>query len=183
MPTPSRTRTAVAKRAATGPSPARGTAVQRFTVKLERPDASDASGTMTCFRLPHAKMAAFAPRTRVPVVVTINGFSWRTTIAPYGTDFYIPVRKEVREQIKAAVGDTVTVAMQRDTAARTVEVPPDLARALTAKGAREAFDRLSLSYRKEYVQWVTEAKRPETRSRRIEGAVAKVTAGRALKGS
>jgi hypothetical protein len=148
--------------------------VQRFTVQLERPEASDASGTMTCFRVPHINMAVFAPRTRVPVVVTIRGFSWRTTVAPYGTDFYVPVRKEVREKIKAVEGETITVAIQRDTAPRAVDVPPDLARALKANGAREVFDRLAFTHQKEFVQWITEAKRPETRSRRIEGAVGKV---------
>jgi hypothetical protein len=117
---------------------------------------------------------AFAPRLRVPVIVTINKFTWRTTIAPYGGDFFIPLREEVRTAIGADAAKQVAVIMQHDTAPRVVDLPPDLARALTKAGVRKTFDALSFSHQKEYVQWVTQAKRPETRQRRIEATVEKV---------
>jgi hypothetical protein len=146
-----------------------------FRVMLERPEGSQ---TMTCFRVPPTIMAAFAPRLRVPVTVTINGFSWRTTIAPYGSEFYVGLRAEVRKAIRADAGEAVTVAMQRDTAVRRVDVPADLSRALAKSGARERFDRLSFSHQKEFVNSVGDAKRPDTRKRRIEAIVATVLANR-----
>jgi hypothetical protein len=145
--------------------------VQTFRAMLERPEGSQ---TTTCFRVPLTIMAAFAPRLRVPVTVTINGFSWRTTIAPYGGEFYVGLRAAVRKAIRADAGEAVTVAVQRDTAVRRVDVPADLSRALAKSGARARFDRLSFSHQNEFVNSVSDAKRPDTRKRRIEAIVAKV---------
>lgn len=144
--------------------------IQRFRVRLERPDGySRGAG----FYVPAQVMAAFAPQKRVPVVVTINGYTWRSTVSPYGGQFVVPVRSEVCATIGADAGDTVSVAMQLDGAVRRVAVPPDLARALNGAGARQAFDGLSYTEQKEHVQGVAAAKRPETRQRRIESAVAR----------
>jgi len=158
-------------RAAQRAADAEDTPTLRFTVMLERPEGAT---TFACFRVPPAIMAAFAPRRRVPVVVTINNFSWRTTIAPYGSDFFVPLRAEVRAAIGADSGKEVAVSMRRDTAVRRVDVPVDLARALNEAGVRKAFDGLSFSHQKEYVQWVAGAKRPETRQRRIEATIEKI---------
>jgi len=152
---------------------------ERFRVRLERPEGLSRGAN---FRVPQHVMKAFAPRSRVPVVVTINDYSWRTTIAPYGGEFYVPVRSEICSAIGADAGETVEVAVERDAAERSVEVPADLARALDAAGVRSAFDRLSYSLQKECAQSVATAKRPETRQRRIDAAVSKLSARPAKKG-
>jgi len=80
-------------------------------------------------------------------------------------------RKEIRDAAKLAAGKRAHVTLEADTAARTVMVPSDLARALASAKLRPAFDALSFSRRKEHVAAVTEAKRPETRVARIERVV------------
>jgi hypothetical protein len=136
---------------------------------------------MTCVRVPAEVMAAFAPRRRVPVVVTIEEQSWRSTIALYGDDCVVPVRAEIRAAIGADTGDVVMVTMQRDDRVRDVTVPDDLARALEAGAARESFDAMSFSHRNEYVRWITDAKRAETRVRRIDATVRNALEKRPLK--
>jgi uncharacterized protein YdeI (YjbR/CyaY-like superfamily) len=116
-------------------------------------------------------MAAVSEKKRIPVNVTLNGIGYRSTIAVYGGKFYIPARKEIREAAKLAAGKRAHVTLEADTGARTVMVPSDLARALSAAKLRPAFDALSFTRRKEHVAAVTEAKRPETRVARIEKVV------------
>jgi len=130
--------------------------------------------TLTCFKVPPQVMAAFAPRKRVPVVVKINRYSWRTTIAPYGGEFYIGLRKDVKAAVGADAGDKVKVEMTLDETPRTVTVPRDLARALSKAKLRVAFDRLAYTHRKEYVVWIEGAKKAETRERRVDGAVERI---------
>jgi hypothetical protein len=121
--------------------------------------------------VPARVMAAVSEKKRIPVNVTLNGIGYRSTIAVYGGKFYIPARKEIREAAKLAAGKRAHVTLEADTAARTVMVPSDLARALSAAKLRPAFDALSFTRRKEHVAAVTEAKRPETRVARIEKVV------------
>jgi hypothetical protein len=121
--------------------------------------------------VPTRVMAALSEKKRIPVNVTLNGVGYRSTIAVYGGKFYIPARKEIREAAKLAAGKRAHVTLEADTAARTVMVPSDLARALSAAKLRPAFDALSFTRRREHVAAVTEAKRPETRVARIEKVV------------
>ncbi|HJW48956.1 MAG TPA: YdeI/OmpD-associated family protein [Candidatus Limnocylindria bacterium] len=121
--------------------------------------------------VPAHVMAALSEKKRIPVNVTLNGISYRSTIAVYGGKFYIPARREIREAAKVAAGKRAHVTLEADTAARTVMVPSDLAKALSAAKLRPAFDALSFTRRKEDVAAVTEAKRPETRVARIERVV------------
>ena len=121
--------------------------------------------------VPAHVMAALSEKKRIPVNVTLNGISYRSTVAVYGGKFYVPARKEIREAAKLAVGKRVHVTLEADSAARTVMVPSDLARALTSAKLRPAFDALSFTRRKEHVEDVSEAKRPETRAARIEKVV------------
>ena len=162
----------------TKPAKAGTEATQRFTAVLEQPDAA---GTTTFVRIPPAVMTSFAPRRRVPVVVTLNAHTWRTTIAPYGTDYYIPVRAEIRAAAGAAAGDSVSVELRRDDEPRQVGLPADLAAALDEHGARLAFAAFSFSHQSEYVKWIEAAKRPATRSTRIDKTVANVREKRPLK--
>jgi hypothetical protein len=113
------------------------------------------------------------------VKVTINGFTYRTTIAVYGGKSYVPVRREVREGARIAYHEPLDVSIEFDHEPRTVDIPDDLAQALAADPVvRMAFDRLSYTHRKEYVDWITGAKREETRRRRVEQAMAMLRDGR-----
>jgi hypothetical protein len=113
-----------------------------------------------------------------PVTVTINGYTHRNTVAVMGGKFMVGVAAEHREKTGLKGGDKVEVTLELDTAPREVEVPKDLAAALEKARAREAFDKLAYSHRKEHVRAIEEAKAPETRARRIEKAVEKVQAKR-----
>lgn len=121
--------------------------------------------------VPARVMAALSDKKRIPVNVTLNGVVYRSTIAVYGGKFYLPARKEIRDAAKLAPGKRAHVTLEADTAARTVMVPSDLARALASARLRPAFDALSFSRRKEHVGAVTDAKRPETRLARVAKVV------------
>jgi hypothetical protein len=109
---------------------------------------------------------------RPPVRATINGYTFRTTIAPMGGRFLLGLNREVRERAGVAAGQRVAVELERDDDPRVVDVPPDLEGAISAdRTARETFDGLSYTHRKEYVRWIESAKREETRRRRLEKAV------------
>jgi hypothetical protein len=105
------------------------------------------------------------------VKVTVNGVELRTTVAVYGRKSYVGFRQEIREQAGVEMGDRIRVQIELDEAPREVSVPDDLAEALGAAGLRAAFDALAFTHRKEYVRWVEEAKRAETRDRRVSKAV------------
>ena len=130
------------------------------------------------FRVPLDLKEAFG-RARPPVRVTIRGHTWRTTPGVYDGVGYIVVNRSVKGATGVDAGDRVQVAMELDTEPRTVRVPKDLRAALAEdEAAKKAFDGMSFSHRREYVEWVEEAKRPETRSRRIAATVERVRAGR-----
>jgi bifunctional DNA-binding transcriptional regulator/antitoxin component of YhaV-PrlF toxin-antitoxin module len=107
---------------------------------------------------------------RVPVRARVNGVEYRTTIVRMGGEWVIPVRREIRERAGVEIGDSVTVELERDDAPREVEVPPELAELLD-DDLREFFDSLSYTHQREYVEWITSAKREETRQRRLAKAV------------
>jgi len=148
-------------------------AAKRFSVELER-----VQKTATMFRVPFDLEEAFG-RARPPVKVTIRGHTWRTTPGVYGGVGHIVVNRAVKAATGVDAGDRVPVTMQLDTEPRTVAVPDDLRAALDREPeAAKAFDRLSFTHRREYVGWVEEAKRPETRARRVVGTVERVREGR-----
>lgn len=137
-----------------------------FTAKVEKAPGMDATGIV----LPFDPTEVWG-RTRVPVRATVNGYEYRTTIARMSGRFLIPLAREHREAANTAAGQTVEVTLVEDAAERTVEVPPDLASALDAAGLRDRFDRLAYTHRKEHVRAIEEAKKPETRARRVEKAL------------
>jgi Bacteriocin-protection, YdeI or OmpD-Associated/Domain of unknown function (DUF1905) len=142
----------------------------RFEAVLER------RGSGTFVVVPVDVPAVFG-RVRAPVRVTINGHTWRSTIMRYDERYLLGVSRENRAGAGIAPGDTVTVSLASDDAPRVVVVPADLAAALDgAEGARAAFDAASFTHRREWVEWVEEAKRPETRERRVRGVVERVAA-------
>ena len=116
---------------------------------------------------------------RFPVVVTINGYTWRTSVTPMGGEFLVGLSKQVRESAGVQAGDEVEVNLELDQAPRQVEVPEALAAALTADPeASVAFERMAFTHRKEYVRWIAEAKREETRDRRVRQALEMIKAGK-----
>ena len=97
----------------------------------------------------------------------------------YGGRSYIGFRKEICQAAGLQLGKTITVAIELDAEPRVVDVPDDLARALaTHASARKRFDSLSYSHRREHAQWVAEAKKPETRARRIARVIEMLRAPR-----
>jgi ribosomal protein L11 len=110
---------------------------------------------------------------RAPVAGTVNGAPFRGRLMAYGGVTYLGFRREIREAAGGIEqGDEVEVVIERDDAPREVEVPEALATALAADpAAQRSFDGLSFTHRKEYAQWVAEAKKEETRTRRVERAI------------
>ena len=104
--------------------------------------------------------------------VTLNGVQYRSTVAVYGGRYYLPARKEIREAAKLAAGKRARVTLELDDSPRTVTLPRDLAAALTKAGAKDAYNAMAFTHQREHVDWVTGAKRPETRTTRIAKVVA-----------
>jgi hypothetical protein len=129
--------------------------------------------TATGIEVPPDVVEALGGGRRPAVTVTIGGHSYRSTIGTMGGRTLVPVSAENRVRSGIAAGDVVDVEIERDDAPRELEVPVDLGRALDAQpGARAAFDALSFSGKRRYVDPVVQAKAPETRERRIAKAVA-----------
>ncbi|MEZ4519289.1 MAG: YdeI/OmpD-associated family protein [Chloroflexota bacterium] len=127
--------------------------------------------------VPPEAIAALGKGKRPPVKVTINNYTYRTTVAVMGGEFMLSLSAENREAAQVAAGEEVEVTLELDTEPRTVELPPDLTAALAAApGATSAFDTQSYSVRKEDVRQVESAKTEETRQRRIAKIVSKLTA-------
>lgn len=133
-------------------------------------------GGVLLVEVPASVMKKLGAGKRVPVRVVLNGAKYRSTIAVYGGRYYLPARKEIRDAAKLVAGERARVSLEVDRAPRTVEVPVDLARALSAAKLRSAFDAFALTHRKEFVESITSAKRPETRSKRLSKVVTLVRA-------
>ncbi|MFJ3378951.1 YdeI/OmpD-associated family protein [Curtobacterium sp. NPDC090217] len=128
--------------------------------------------TATGLPVPAEVIDALGSGKRPPVVVTLNGgYSYRSTVGVMNEQFLVPLSAEHRAASGLAAGDTVTVSLVVDAQPRTVDLPEDLAAALTEAGVRAAFDTLSNSRQRALVDPVVQAKAPETRLRRIEKAV------------
>ena len=144
------------------------TAAKTFEANIEQ---ADEPGNMAYLCVPPEVMAAFGPRKRPAVVVTLNGYAYRTTVSVYGGEFFIGIRRDVREAAKVRIGQRVRVKLAPDLEPRTIEVPADLDAALGKARLREAFAGFAYTHRKEYVVWINGAKRPATRAARIEKTV------------
>ena len=118
---------------------------------------------------PYNVQEIYGVRGQVKVKVTYDGVPYRGSLAKMGHHCHLLiVRIDIRKQIGKNPGDTVHVTVQRDTEERVVETPPELAALFTQNPeAQTRFGKLSYTHQKEYVQWINEAKRPETRQNRI----------------
>ena len=135
--------------------------------------------TATGIRVPDDVIAALGPSRRPPVQVTVNGYTYRTTVAVMNGAFMFGVSADVRKNAGVAGGDEVDVEIVLDTEPREVIVPTDLHIALDADpDASRFFQSLSYSHKSAYVIWIESAKKVETRQRRIPEAIRMLQEGR-----
>ncbi|WP_458781009.1 YdeI/OmpD-associated family protein [Arthrobacter sp. D3-16] len=145
----------------------------RFTTTVQ------GSGNKTGIVVPEHVVTELGAGKRPPVVVTIHGKSYRSSIAVMGGQNLISLSAANREFVGVVAGDTVDVELELDTQPRVVEVPEDLAAAMAAEpAAQEFYVTLSNSAQRRYVEPLGEAKTPETRSRRIAKVVEDLKAGK-----
>jgi hypothetical protein len=137
---------------------------QHFCASIE-----DAGGGGAYVTIPFDVEQVFGKK-RLKVKATIDGEPYRGSLVRMGTPHHmLIILKQIRQKIGKTFGDEVTVEIEEDLEPRQVELPLDLQRAFQANPeARQVFDRLSYTHQKEYARWVSEARRPETRQRRIQ---------------
>jgi hypothetical protein len=115
---------------------------------------------------------------RPAVVGTVNGAPYRTRLMRYGGKTVMGLTREIRAAVDAELGSELIIEIEADTAPREVDIPPELALALASDApARVLFEGLPFTHRKEYAEWVAEAKRPETKQRRVAKTLEMLLAG------
>jgi hypothetical protein len=135
--------------------------------------------TATGIRIPPEIVEGLGAGRRPPIRVTINGYTYRSTIAVMGGDYMVGINADNRAAAGVKGGDEVDVDVELDTAPREITVPPELAAALDVDpAARATFDALSYSNKSWHVLQVTGAKTDETRERRIAKSIAALRAGK-----
>ena len=145
-----------------------GVTKQTIKVKLEKHEKMDATG----ITIPFDVEEVFGAK-RVPVKATVNGVVYRSTIVRMGGRYMLGIPKAFREAAGIKAGDNIVATLERDVDERTVTVPSDLARELKKdKTLQNAWDKLSFTLRKENARDLEEAKRPETRERRLQKTLA-----------
>ena len=149
---------------------------KQFRVKLNGDESRvDASAS---FKLPFDTRDVWG-KAKVPVKVTINGYTWRSTVGNRGGIQYIVVNAAARRHAGVKAGDAVTIVLAPDTEKRDIEIPIQLRRALGAK-LTEKLNRLSFSHKKEFFVWYSEAKKEDTRARRVEKMRQMLSAGKVI---
>jgi hypothetical protein len=135
--------------------------------------------TATGIEVPESIVTALGAGKRAKVLVTINGYTYRNSVAPLGGVYMIGVSEDVRRNAGVAGGDEVDVDVELDTAPREVTEPPELTAALDAEpSARRTFDGLSYSNKSWHTLQIEGAKTDETRQRRIAKSIEALRAGR-----
>lgn len=149
-------------------SPGERMKTYKFKAKIEA--AGDSGGA--CVFFPYDVQAEFGTKGRVPVKVKFDGVPYTGTMIKYGAPQHmLPILKAIREQIGKGPGDTVQVEVQKDESERTIAIPSEFAALLKKEKLLAGFEKLSFTNRKEYIRWITEAKKEETRQRRLAKAV------------
>jgi len=140
----------------------------KFRAKLLQHDNMDATYVI----FPYDVKENFG-MSRVKVKVKFDGEPYRGSLAPMGLKEGCPLllRKDIRTKINKNAGDYVSVELEQDFEERTVEVPADFEKALKKSKLNGAFEKMSFTHRKEYVNSILDAKKPETRLKRIEKAL------------
>jgi hypothetical protein len=145
----------------------------KFKAKIE---AGDGGGAHVLF--PYDVQTEFATRGKVAVKATFNGVPYAGSLIKYGQPQHmLGILKAIREQIGKGPGDTIDVELWKDEAPRVLEIPAAFRTRMKQEGALPFFEELSYTHRKEYCRWITEAKKEETRSARLEKAIAMLKKG------
>ena len=114
----------------------------------------------------------FGTKGRVPIKASFGGVPYAGSLVKYGRPQHmLPMLKGIREQIGKGPGDVIEVVLWKDETVRTVDMPAEFERLMKNEGILDSFERLSYTHRKEYCRWITEAKKEETRLRRIGKAI------------
>ena len=139
----------------------------RFKAKIH-----DAKGGGAYVLFPFDVEKEFGSKGRIAVKATFNGVPYSGSLVKYGDPLHmLPMLKAIREQTGTQPGDTVDVEVWKDDTVRALEIPVQLRDAMAKHGVTATFERLSYTHRKEYCRWISEAKKEETRLRRLEQAV------------
>jgi bifunctional DNA-binding transcriptional regulator/antitoxin component of YhaV-PrlF toxin-antitoxin module len=134
----------------------------------------EAAGTSggACLYFPYEVAKEFGTKGRVPVKVTYDGVPYTGSMVKYGDPRHmLPILKAIREQIGKQPGDMVEVVLWKDEEERKLEVPAEFQKLLKKEKLLPFFESLSYTHQKEYCRWISDAKREETRTRRLERAV------------
>lgn len=136
-----------------------------FDITLWAPDDYPNSAALT---LPFDALEVFGTKGRVPVCFTVNGHTFRSTLAPMGGQHMMVFNLEMRQKTGFKAGDTIHITMERDTEPRVVEVPEDVMQALKGDAkALHAYEKYSYSHQKELIAWINDTQNPATRQKRI----------------
>jgi bifunctional DNA-binding transcriptional regulator/antitoxin component of YhaV-PrlF toxin-antitoxin module len=139
----------------------------KFKAKIK---AGNGGGAYVLF--PYDTEREFATRGKVPVKATFSGVPYTGSLMKYGNPLHmLGVPKAIREQTGTGPGDTIEVVVWKDEEVRSVEVPAPFETLLKKEGLVPVFNKLSYTHRKEYCRWITEAKKEETRLKRLGKAI------------
>jgi len=146
----------------------------RFQAKIQGREA----GVVAAIAPPVDVIEYFGTRARVPIRGTINGFPFRSSLMPCSNARMMPVNKTLCQGAGVQPGDLVDVVMEKDEAERTVKAPPELERELAkSKKARERWDGLAFTHKKEMANSISGAKQEETRTRRLAKVISVLKTG------
>jgi Bacteriocin-protection, YdeI or OmpD-Associated/Domain of unknown function (DUF1905) len=138
-----------------------------FTAKIE---PGPGGGAFVTF--PYDVQKEFGAKGRVPVKASINNIPYAGSLMQCGGPYHmLGILKSIRRELGKQFGDPVNVQIWKDEAVRTVEVPAEFAALMKKHAVRDFFDSLSFTNRKEYVRWITEAKKEETRAARLTKSI------------
>lgn len=145
--------------------------VIRFKATLIRqPDSS-----ATFIMIPFDVQKEWGMRSRVPVKGTINGHSFRSSIAPYGGVHYLGINRDLREAAGVKAGEVVQIELEIDQEPRAVVLPSDLQSAMdTTPAAKIRWQKISFTQQREYVEMLEDAKKPDTRAKRVANIIDKL---------
>lgn len=149
---------------------------KEFSTKLNGDEARD--NATASFTLPFDTRAVWG-KAKVPVKVTINGYTWRSTVGNRGGIQYIVVNAAARRGARVKAGDFVTITLEPDTEKREIEIPTALQKALGTKLIQK-LNGLSFTHKKEFIVWYSGAKKEDTRARRLEKMKRMLSAGKVI---
>ncbi len=145
----------------------------KFKTRIE---AAGGGGARVLF--PFDVEKEFGTQGRVAVRATFDGVPYTGSMVKYGAPQHmLPILKDIREQIGKGPGDVVDVTVEKDEAERTVDMPAEFEKLLKKEKLWAAFDKLSYTHKREYIRWITSAKREETRANRLAKSVEMLKGG------